>query len=471
MRMLVGLLKTFLYTILVLILLWVTTIILGPSALKYMTQKYYGEKIKFIGLNVSPRLKISASRIEFNNLFLQNIGQSSGFVRATSFSLKNYKDGKLFFELLTGPIEIYNIAKVSSTSTLASIEGFNTAVGIGLLVDFKEVGSQDKFFLKSFKGRGRFNPYGRTLSDVDFEAEEISQNFLDQVSVRKASGKISGVDFNQPFDRSISSFSMLLEKASTKNEIFSLSEMFFQGNLESKDQQLELRLNNFKFRDSEIVKFITVERSGDGYIKDRIGLFKYTVNGIDLTKFETIPSLVSIKQIDGEIGVQDIGEVGLFAQGEFEKFELVSGSQYVADLSGREFDLDVHLHKYQSGLIVKTDFGLKISNDPFVNVNGDLSVKLIGQSGVMCAFTGCSLKEFVINYDFVAKDSSLVGSSMCAEKACSAGNFSHSIRTLDTQRFFLGLMESKAFNPLALIIAQSQLQMGVEVGDGHEVKF
>jgi hypothetical protein len=71
----------------------------------------------------------------------------------------------------------------------------------------------------------------------------------------------------------------------------------------------------------------------------------------------------------------------------------------------------------------------------------------------------------------MARDASLIGSAICTEKACSEGNFSHSIKTSDTQGFFLGLMESKAFNPLALIFAQSQFQTGVKVGDGHELKF
>lgn len=469
--MLIKLLKTFLYSILILIFFWGGAVLFGPSILKYVAQKYYDENINLVGLKVSPRLKVSATRVEFNNIFLQNIGKSSGFVRAASLSLKNYKEGKLFFELLTGPVEIYNMAKVASTSTLVSIEGFNALEEIGLIVKLQEVDSQGKFFLKSFKGRGRFNPTTKNLSEIDFEAEEILHNFLERISVKMASGEISGVDFEKPFDRSISSFSMLLEKVSSNNETLSSKEVFLQGNLKSKDQRLEIRLNNLKFRDEEIVNFMNIQRSGDGYIKERIGRFKYIANGIDLTQLEIVPSLVSIKHIGGEIDVHDIGEMDLFVRGEFEHFELVSGSQHIADLSGREFDLDVHLNKDRSNLLLATEFGLNISKDPVVAVNGDLSLKLLGQDAIMCAFAGCNLKELVINYDFIARDASLIGSSMCTDKACSLGNFSNSIKTLNTQGFFLSLMESKVFNPLVLIFAQSQLQAGVKVGDGHELKF
>ena len=150
---------------------------------------------------------------------------------------------------------------------------------------------------------------------------------------------------------------------------------------------------------------------------------------------------------------------------------MVSRSQYIADLSGREFDLDVNLTEDNNGLLVETDFGLNISDDPMVIVSGDVFLKLLDPNAIKCAFAGCSLSELVINYDFMARDASLTGSSICSGEACSAGNFSHSIKTLDTQGFFLGLMDSKVFNPLALFVAQSQFQAGDEVGNGHELKF
>ena len=108
---------------------------------------------------------------------------------------------------------------------------------------------------------------------------------------------------------------------------------------------------------------------------------------------------------------------------------MVSGSQYIADLSGREFDLDIHLTEDNNGLLVETDFSLNISYDPIVTIDGDVFLKLMDQNAIKCAFAGCSLSELVINYDFIARDASLIGSSICTGEACSAGNFNHSIKT------------------------------------------
>ena len=78
--MLTGLLKTFLYSVLVLILLWALAVFLGPSAIKYVANKYYGDKINLVGLTVSPRLNIYAARIEFDNVIAIKINDLGMFV-------------------------------------------------------------------------------------------------------------------------------------------------------------------------------------------------------------------------------------------------------------------------------------------------------------------------------------------------------------------------------------------------------
>jgi len=469
--MLTGLLRTLLYFILILILLWATTIFFGPSVLKYATQKYYGEKIKLIGLEVSPRLKISASRVEFNNLLVQNIGERSGFVRAASLSLKNYKEGKLFFELSTGPIEIYKTAKIASTSALVSIESFKASEEIGLVVNFKNLESQGKLFVESFNGEGRLNPTTKNLHEIDFGAEGISGNFAEQLSVNIASGSVDRVDFNQPFETSVSNFSILLEKVATENKIFLIEKALVQGSLGLDDQRLDINLNDLKYLDDPIASFINIKRRGNGLIKDRIWVFSYAAGGIDLSQIETSPFSAAIRQISGETDFEDNGKISVSGLGDFESFELVSGSQYIADLSGTRFEFDLQLSHQLNELQSGSRFSLAISNDPLVVFDGDLALRMGGNSVFGCVLNGCNLTELLLKYNLSAGDTSLVGSSLCIENKCTLDDFRHSIKTSDTRKFFMELITSKVFSPLALIAAQSQLQQGVEVGGGHELKF
>ena len=469
--MLTGLLRGFLYLILLFIFLWGGALFFGPSALKYAANKYYGEKINFVGLTVSPRLKIYAARIEFDNLTVPNLGKRSGFVRAASLSLKNYRSRKLFFELLTGPVKIDDTAQVASSSTLISIGIFNSSEEIDLAVDLKEFESQDKLSLERLSTELTFNSDQKNLYNLEFEATGIRNNFFKQLSAERASGVIGRVDFGKAFDRSISSFDMVLEKVSIENNFVSLKKVFARGNLESTDPQLNIDLSDLKLRDELIANFINIQRLEDWSTKDQFGLFRYRANGIDLTQLNISPSLPSIKQIDGEIDIHDGGKISLVAQGQLEKFDLVTGAQYIADLAGSEFKIGINLFTYTDVLSVETEFALNVSQDPVMNFDGNLALKLLEQNLFNCLFTGCNFNDLVLNYAFSAGGYSLLGHSTCSEKICSVEKLRHSIKTSDTQRFFSSLIASKVFSPIALIFAQSEFQKGIKVGDGHMLKF
>ena len=176
--MLTRLLKIFLYSILVLIFFWGGLILFGPTVLKFSANKYYGEKINLIGLKISPRLKIYASRIEFNNLTLPNFGLQSGFVRAASFSFKNFSDGKLSFELITGPIEVDGLAALSSSSTLISIEEFYTSNEVGLELIIDQVDIINTISAERFSGQGFLNLKSRELRQIQFSRRRYIVIFM-----------------------------------------------------------------------------------------------------------------------------------------------------------------------------------------------------------------------------------------------------------------------------------------------------
>lgn len=469
--MLTGLLKTFLYSVLVLILLWALAIFLGPSTIKYVAHKYYGDKINLVGLKVSPRLNIYAARIEFDNLLLPNNEKRSGYVRAASLSLKNYRKRILFFELSTGPIEIYDLAKVSNTSTEILIKDFSALDEMALIFSINEVENQENFFLDRLNGSGKVNLNNNNITEIVFEAEGIINNFMERLSLQKASGQIGRIDFNQPVERSVSNFSVTLENPVTRSNILSLENVLVKGDLSHEVQRLDINLNGLEFLDNVIANFISFKGLGNNLIKDRTGLFSYTANGINLSHLEKSPLMGSVRQISGEIDVRDYEKISLDGLGRFENLELIVGSQYIADLSDTLFDIDLKVNQHVNNIQIESDFSIDISTDPVVTFDGDFAITLPGQSLVGCAISGCRLGETILDYNFMAGDTSLIGSSVCVESKCSLDDFHHSIKTSDTQKFFLGLIASKVFNPLALIAAQAQIQQGVGVGAGHELKF
>ena len=422
------------YSILILVFLWVGAVLLGPSVIKYVAKKHYGENISIIGLKVSPRLQIYASRIEFNDFVLPSLGARSGFVRAVSLSIKDYSDRILFFDLSTGPIEIFNLARFNSVSSVVSIEGFKTDRQIGLEFDLRGVEGANKFSVHAITGFGSFNPNNKNLNDIEFSAESISNNSLEAITVSKATTKITQIDLKKPLYQSLSNFTLKLEKISMERKHLSLGQMIVWGDLTAKDQILNVQLKDFKLSDDLLVSVINFERIGEGSINDGAGIVKYTVNEINLNPSNKSRSSVSIDNINGSINLVGSEKMKITGSGGFESFDLASGSQLIADLSKSEFEFDMTLNSLPPELLFKANLVLNISMDQNVAINGDLSGKVPYQN-IGCKLSECSFTDFVLNYDFVSGGTSLIGSSICTGLACSLVNLEHSVKTLDTESF------------------------------------
>jgi hypothetical protein len=140
-------------------------------------------------------------------------------------------------------------------------------------------------------------------------------------------------------------------------------------------------------------------------------------------------------------------------------------------LSGSDFEFDLHLNNMQQEFVVKTDFALDAAVDPVVAISGNIALKSQHHGIILCVVNGCELSELSLNYDLLAGASSLIGYSRCNSGDCSLASARHFIKTSNTQKFFSSLIESGIFNPLAVIFAQTQFQMGIGVGAGHELKF
>ena len=79
---------------------------------------------------------------------------------------------------------------------------------------------------------------------------------------------------------------------------------------------------------------------------------------------ENSPLMASISQISGEIDVRDNERVSLHGLGQFENFELILGSQYIANLSDTWFDIDLNVNQHVNEIQIESNFLLDVSTDP-----------------------------------------------------------------------------------------------------------
>ena len=81
------------------------------------------------------------------------------------------------------------MAKVSNTSTQILIKGFNALDEMALTFSVNEVENQENFFLDRLNGSGKVNLNNNNITEIVFEAEDITNNFMERLSLQ-ASGKI-----------------------------------------------------------------------------------------------------------------------------------------------------------------------------------------------------------------------------------------------------------------------------------------
>ena len=84
------LLKFFLYTVLFVCIFWGLLIFTGPKLIEVAVYSRLGEAVKLTDVKVSPKLSVSASRIDMSSLNVGDLEIYEGSMRAVKLSWKNF---------------------------------------------------------------------------------------------------------------------------------------------------------------------------------------------------------------------------------------------------------------------------------------------------------------------------------------------------------------------------------------------
>ena len=88
------LLKLLLYTILLICISWGLLILAGPKLIDIAVKAKFGDAVKLSGVKVSPKLSLSASRIDISKLNIEGVTISEGSLRAAEFSWREFFSGR-----------------------------------------------------------------------------------------------------------------------------------------------------------------------------------------------------------------------------------------------------------------------------------------------------------------------------------------------------------------------------------------
>ena len=113
-------LKLFLWLTLSCCILWGSAILLGPKIISIVAKEVLAI-INFIDLKVSPKLVVTASRVEYKNTTAAASGRVSGFGRALELRVENLLSNNPSINLSIGPTLFDDLGGVRSQILRASL--------------------------------------------------------------------------------------------------------------------------------------------------------------------------------------------------------------------------------------------------------------------------------------------------------------------------------------------------------------
>ena len=436
---------------------YASAIFFGPWALKRHLESRAGDAILVSGLKVTPKLTMTASRIQMS-------------------------DGGAVIASLRGVEVDWRFLRGNEPAVLISVANGEFLRSIGfkdmqVTVTQAETGDPLKI---SGKVARAWDPNSLLAFDVKLDAQ-TEYSFKTLRSLRATTGKIE------------TKLPAIFTTSGTRVEI---EQIDLDKNLMEQDVSGRFALYNFEAVDPGlIIPQLDIDLNlGDGLVSlvGNASELKYDTSDIkisDLTgsiNYDISRSLLAgpinlaiddfswneirLKNIKSVTSVSD-EQANISVEGASLENEITLGGRYV----GRAPD-----GSFRAAIDIFADKGdLKLSGTAMLNAVSEpveLDVSFEGYvtdvaRPMACSSVACDLNNVTYEYVLNVAGETLSGVSRCEEATCSMDPRAHNLSTTNTHKFFGNLQSMNLINPLILGGAYAQMLNGVAIGLGHEINF
>lgn len=436
---------------------WASAIFVGPWALMRYIESRSGDAIEVSGLKVTPKLTVTATRIQMSD---------GGAVIA---SLRGVE---VDWRLLRGdePAVLISVANGDFQRSI-SVEDLNVVVtqtenGYPLKVSGTAVRASD--------------PNSVSAVDVKFDAY-TEYTFTTLRRLRATTGKIE------------TKLPAILTTSDTRVEI---AQIDLGKNLVQQDISGRLALNNFEALDPGfMIPHLDIDLNlGDGLvslvgsagelkydtsdveISDLTGSIDYDISGsllagpINLTIDDFSWNEIRLKNVKSVTSLSD-EQANISVEGASLENEITLGGRYVGRAPDGSFRAAIDVFADKGDLKLSGAAMLNAVSEPVeLDVSFEGYVTDVAQP-IACSRVACDLNNVTYEYVLNVAGETLSGVSRCEEATCSMDPRAHNLSTTNTHKFFGNLQSMKLVNPLILGGAYAQMLNGVAVGLGHEINF
>lgn len=436
---------------------WASAVFFGPWVLMRYLESRVGDAIEVSGLKVTPKLDVTASRIQISD---------GGAVIA---SLRGVE---VDWRLLRGdePAVLISVANVASERYI-SVEDLKATL--------TQAENGDPLKISGTAVRAS-DPNSVSVVDVKFDAD-IDHDFRFVRHFRATTSKIE---------------SKIPAIFTASGSQFELQQIDLKANLSQQDVSGRAEFKNFETVEPGLTSpqvdidfnlsdgLMTLVGSApelnhvesDAIISDLTGSIEYDLSRsllagpINLAIDDFSWDQHRLKNIKAVTYVSE-EQVSVLLEGASLGNEITLGERYVGRAPDGSFQAEIDALGYTGDLKLSGGAMLTAVGEP---VELDLSFEGVVTDvakPLACIRDACNVTNVIYEYVLSVAGETLSGVSRCLEPTCSMAAGAHNLTTSNTHKFFGNLQSMKLISPLILGAAYAQMLNGVAVSSGHEINF
>ena len=434
---------------------WGGAIVFGPAIITRAISATLGGSVEIRRLDVSPKLQVTASVIEFELDTPQNT-PVRGVARGLDLSWE-FKD-KFAIIAKVGPIRVEDIGSVKSTDikltpasffdwSFAEIEGALSAVNYEL-IDIEAVTLEAVF-------RDTFN----VLKTADVTLNNVIVDMMD-MRAEALAFEIGEVEISTAILDQVIPFA-LSGLHPIENDFWSVDGFAAKGKIQDGVLEFDAAADRVEFMSGDVlIDEISMSSKYDPVTK-RFG----PQAQLAATRITAQNPEARITGYTGEIRVNDrsVMQTGRMT---VESLALNLGATFLAGI------VDAGL-QYEVSLLTDMDREFSVSAGAKLQISPDLLVSSVLDTTIspLNLPDCCTLRDSSVQYLIEVPGAKLSGASSCDDGLCQIDRMRHSLKTDDTDTFFQKLAEEKVLSPLVLPLAYYAMREGISNGSGHSLNF
>jgi len=456
------LLKFFLWITLLACVGWGAAIFLGPTAISRAVSAYFGDAVKVQRLSVSPALEVSAAAVEFD--FPARGGAPAVRGVARGVTLDWSFDEVIKLRLGLGPTRAEGLGFVASAGLSLTPNSNYDWAGVRLVGNFEGAGA---------------GPHAAELGRLSADLEAVNHVASGvQIELERVTADVDGLSAVVPSAvvtvSKINLGALIAAQASDVEVQFPGGATYAGASVKSAAGRGRLAggVIDFEVSGSELAAPVAGIGVENFNVAAAFDITRQVLGDAVDFNLENISAEVfdgSIETYAGKV-TRGGGNFSHAGSGRIESLALRSGENFVGEVSGSEFKLEIAANvdgAPGTTLRAAAEIGLAEDLDLALAVDAVLDAA----SPADCLGGGCAMSNVIFKYVASVPGGRLVGSSACPNSPCALDRFSHTLQTDDTDKFFEGVGAARVFSPLAVPFAYAAVKRGAPSGSGHRLEF